>query len=165
MKKFGIAIIFAICLSAFTAQASTGNSCLGGKEVEAEQGLRIHSELMVIGLTCIRMPQGQQNYMKYQSFTKKNSHLIAKYETDMIEHYRQEGAKNPELKLHTLRTTMANQISQHAIKMSTATFCQRFSPRIDQALSMDQKKFRNWAQHVYPGSTTSEPTCTASGKL
>ncbi|MDE1151111.1 MAG: hypothetical protein PW788_01120 [Micavibrio sp.] len=163
MKTLAIAVLFALCLTATAATAAT-SGCYSPKEIEAEQGLRIHSELMVIGLTCMRMPQGQQNYMKYQSFTQKNSHLISKYETDMIDHYRAEGAKNPEAKLHTLRTTLANQISQHAIQMSTSTFCQRFSPRIDQALAMDQKKFRSWAQHVYPGTKTFEPTCTV-GKL
>lgn len=158
MKKIAMALGLALCLSS-SAFAAIGGECYTAKEFEAEQGIRIHSELMVIGLTCMKMPQGTQMYMKYQNFTQKNQKLIAQYETEIIAHYRREGAEKPERKLHTLRTTLANQISQHAVVMSVSNFCQRFSQRIDQALAMDKEKLRRWAQQPWPGSPTSRPIC------
>ncbi|HYD18199.1 MAG TPA: hypothetical protein VEF76_06950 [Patescibacteria group bacterium] len=164
MKKIALALAVALCLStvadAKTSTAGPRGSCYTQKEFEAEQGLRIHSELMVIGLTCLKMPQGAQGYLKYQSFTQKNKGLISGYEDDLIGYYRRTSSGNPEIKLHTLRTTLANQISQHAIQMSTVSFCKRFSPRIDQALSMDKGKIRKWAQHSWQSSPTSAPVCT-----
>ncbi|MDI1227242.1 MAG: hypothetical protein PSY14_06125 [bacterium] len=160
MKKFALALVLSLCLSPVAANAKGSSGCYTPQEFEAEQGLRIHSELMVIGLTCMRMPQGAQGYLKYQSFTQKNKGLISGYENDLIGYYRRSGSGNPEIKLHTLRTTLANQISQHAISMSTVSFCKRFSPRIDQALSMDKGKIRKWAQHSWQTSTTSAPVCT-----
>jgi hypothetical protein len=160
MKKFALALVLSLCLSPIAADAKGSSGCYTPKEFEAEQGLRIHSELMVIGLTCMKMPQGPQMYMKYQSFTQKNKGLISGYENDLIGYYRRSGSGDPEVKLHTLRTNLANQISQHAIAMSTSTFCKRFSPRIDQALSMDKPKIRQWAQHSWQTSTTTTPVCT-----
>ncbi len=144
----------------FCAQASMANpSCYSPAEFEAEQGLRIHSELMVIGLTCMKMPQGQQIYMKYDQFTRKNQALISSYESDMISFFRQRGDKAPEKSLHTLRTNLANGISKHAIEMSTTSFCSQFSSRVDQALAMDTNKLRKWAQHVWPATPTTLPVC------
>jgi hypothetical protein len=134
--------------------------CYTATEFEAEQGLRIHSELMVIGLTCMKMPHGQSLYGKYQDFSLKNAGLISEYESDMIGYYRKSGVKNPEMSLHTLRTNLANEISQHAISMSTLSFCQQFSPRIDKALGMDQTKIRRWAQHVWAKQPTIKPLCS-----
>lgn len=159
MKKIAFVLALALCLST-GAEAST-KTCYNAREFEAEQGLRIHSELMVIGLTCMRMPQGgPQLYMKYQDFTRKNKKLIGQYESEMMSYYRRTGSSNPETKLHTLRTSIANQISQHAITMSTVSFCKRFTPRIDQALAMDNEKIRRWAQRPWQGAATSAPVCT-----
>lgn len=159
MKKFAMALGLALCVSTSASAATSSGVCYTAKEFEAEQGIRIHSELMVIGLTCMKMPQGTQMYLKYKDFTEKNKKLIVQYENEIIGHYRREGAEKPEKKLHTLRTTLANQISQRAVSMSVSSFCQRFSPRIDQALAMDKEKLRRWAQQPWPGSPTSRPVC------
>lgn len=153
------ALILAVALMLSFASSAQASSCYNATEFEAEQGIRIHSELMVIGLTCLKMPQGAGLYQKYQVFTQKNQSLIAKYESDIIAYYRKAGVAEPEKELHTLRTTLANGISKHAITMSTASFCQHFGQRIDKALAMDQQKIRKWAQHVWPQSPTTRPVC------
>ena len=161
MKKIFTALTLAAALSLTAAQSATaaGSSCYSPTQFEAEQGLRIHSELRVIGLTCLKMPGKQDLYTKYQTFTSKHQSLITKYENDLISYYRAQGSKNPEKEFHTLRTGLANGISKHAINMSTASFCQHFGGRIDKALQMDQQKLRRWAQHVWPESPTSRPVC------
>ncbi len=158
MKNFARTLCVVLPLLASTTAGAAG--CYTMSEFEAEQGLRIHSELMVIGLTCLKMPQGQTSYIKYQKFTQKNQSLIAQYETEMMNFYRKQAAANPEKELHTLRTALANDISTHAITMSTSSFCRHFLSRIDKALTMDQGKLRRWAQHVWPDSPTTRPTCT-----
>lgn len=156
MKKL-TALLAAVALLATTAQASA--QCYNQRQFEAEQGLRIHSELMVISLTCMKMPMGAGMYQKYQAFTNKNKSLITGYEADMISYFRDNGHDAPEKQFHTLRTNLANQISQHAIKMSTSNFCQHFGSRIDSALGMDQAKLRQWASQPWPNSPTSRPVC------
>lgn len=155
LKLAAVAALVAV-LSAGSAHASS--SCYSAAEFEAEQGLRIHSELMVIGLTCLKMPGGQGLYGKYQSFTSRHQRLITNYEDTLINYFRRSGAPNPEGQFHTLRTGLANQISKHAIG-NVVGFCQAFSPRLDQALAMDQTKLRRWAQQVWRQSPTSRPIC------
>lgn len=139
--------------------ASASSACYNMAEFEAEQGLRIHSELMVIGLTCAKMPNGANLYSKYQSFTNKNKNLISMYENALITYFRKEGASNPEAQFHTLRTGLANRISQLAIG-NVVGFCNAFSPRLDAALGMDQEKIRRWAQQAWRDAPTSRPVCT-----
>lgn len=156
MKKLIAAAVFAGFLA---TSAAAFAQCYTPREVEAEQGLRIHSELMVISLTCMKMPQGQGMYQKYLTFTQKHQNLLSGYEHDMIGYFRNQSAANPEKEFHTLRTNLANKISQHAIRMSTASFCQNFGQRIDSALAMDQAKFRRWAQQTWDSSPTTRPVC------
>jgi hypothetical protein len=158
MQRFA-AVLSLVLLFSSSAWAQ---GCYTPREVEAEQAIRIHSELMVIGLTCMNMPQGPVMYQKYERFTQKNHVLLAAYEEDLITYYRNAGYANPEKQIHTLRTNLANQISQHAITMSISTFCQTFGPRVDKALQMDQQKIRRWAQHSFSGSPTSQPMCSRS---
>lgn len=156
MKKLAVLALFLLL-----STPAVAGSCYTPREVEAEQAIRIHSELMVIGLTCIKMPGGQALYQDYQGFTQKNKVLLASYEEDLIGYYQRAGYASPEKQLHTLRTTMANQISMHAITMSTSTFCRNFGPRVAKALAMDKAKVRQWAQTSYASSPTSKPMCRA----
>lgn len=156
MKK----TILVAVLSLLFATPAWSASCYTQDQFEAEQGLRIHSELMVIALTCMKAPQGgQAMYAKYQNFTRKNQNLISRYEGDISNYFTTQGVKNSNEKIHNFKTGLANQISQHAISMSTSSFCQNFGGRIDQALAMDQTKLRRWAQQVWPQSPTSRPLC------
>ncbi len=134
-------------------------ACYSSREVEAEQGLRIHTELMVIALTCVKVPgAGVQLYAQYQAFTEKHSSLIKEYERTILSYYKARG-KGADEKLHNLKTKLANGISTRAINMSITQFCQRFGPRIPQAMTMDEAKLRRWAQHVWPESPTTVPAC------
>lgn len=155
LKALFLGVVFAVCSSGSALAA-----CYGPAEYEAEQGLRIHSELMVIGLTCQKMPGGSTLYSKYQNFTHKNQNLIAGYEDRLISFYRQEGDSQPEGELNTLRTVLANQISKHAVQMSMTSFCRNFSGRIDKALGMNQETLRKWARQEWPNTQVSRPRCS-----
>lgn len=156
MKK----IILYIVLAMFVHTSAQAASCYTPAQYEAEQGLRIHSELMVIALTCMKSPNaGPALYKKYQQFTQKNLTLIAGYEGDMVSYFKTQGTQNAEETINNFKTGLANKISQHAITMSTASFCQHFGSRIDQALAMDPAKLRRWAQQEWPQSPTTRPKC------
>ncbi len=154
--------ILSICLFCallwLAPAALAAQNCYTPAEVEAEQALRIHSELMVIGLTCNRA-QGGQPYARYQQFTRKHESLLSGYESDLIRHYRAEGDKNPEKHLHNLRTQLANGISRHAANMPTPEFCDRFAPRLSRALAMSPAQLRQWAQHTWADTPTTRPVC------
>lgn len=133
-------------------------TCFTEAEAEAEQGIRIHSELMVIGLNCQHMtPRSWKNiYAQYREITSRNAPLLAGYERTLINYYQQAGARNPERSLHDLRTEMANKVSKDAARMRPDIFCANFAQRIPKVAKMSSADFRNWASSALNSST---PMC------
>jgi hypothetical protein len=146
--------------------AAFAAKCYTQAEAEAEQGIRIHSELMVIGLNCNHMGKrhGQPLYTMYQQFTAKHGKLFATYEELLLANFKKNGEPKPEAKLHTLRTNFANKISNDAAGMRPDIFCSRYAPRILKAADMSEADVRKWAATIYPSHPVSQPVCASSGK-
>lgn len=131
------------------------------KEVEAEQGIRIHSELMVIGLNCQHLwPKSDKNlYLQYRAFTSKHEDVFAEYERTLLNFFEEEGKGNPATRLHQLRTDFANDISKDAAVMRPDAFCRVYAPRIPKASKMSDAKIRKWASTIFPGHPVSHALC------
>ena len=146
------------------ANTSFGGECYNSREAEAEQGIRIHSELMVIGLNCAHMADANGNnlYIEHKKFTNKHEKLFATYEDILMDYMRTNGVGDPEQSLHKLRTEFANRISNDAAEMRPDIFCRTFSPRIEAAAKMDNDTFRKWAATPFEGHEVSKPLCSAT---
>ena len=155
------ALFTALILLMMPGLAQAG-SCYSNAEIEAEQGIRIHSELMVIGLNCQSMGQraGMNLYGDYRQFTADHADLFAKYEQIMLKHFAGNGGGKPEAQLNTLRTNFANKISNDVADMRPDVFCSRYAPRITQASQMSHDDVRRWASTVYKSHPVSKPRCT-----
>lgn len=156
--------IFAIFLWFLTfgaPAALAAKSCYTMAEAEAEQGVRIHSELMVIGLNCQHVARaGNKNlYQAYREFSAANGRVFAEYETRLLGYYRRTGRGDPEGALNTLRTEFANKISLDAAKMRPDMFCAKYAPRIQKVSTMDQAKLRRWAATFFPSHPVTQPIC------
>lgn len=162
IKIFSLAVLTcaAMLMPAHTALAS---QCYKPKEAEAEQGIRIHSELMVIGLNCQHMSSaGEKNlYIAYREFIGRHSELFAAYETILLEYYKGAGVLNPEAELNTMRTNFANKISNDAAVMRPDLFCSRYAPRISKVVDMQYHDLRRWAATIYPSHPVSRPLCSS----
>ncbi len=137
------------------------STCYTQAEAEAEQGLRIHSELMVIGLNCqnMRFRDGTNLYLEYRDFTQANVDIFAGYENRLMDYFRRRGDNDPEASLNTMRTFMANKISNSAARMKPDQFCNRYAGRIFKASSMDRSSLKQWASTIYPSHPVSQPIC------
>lgn len=157
--RFILLAVIALIIAA-PVQAS---SCYRAQEVEAEQGIRIHSELMVIGLNCQHMtPRGYKNfYAQYREFSARHGDLFAGYEKILLKHYRKNGGK-AEARLNALRTEFANKISNDAAKLRPDVFCAQYALRIPKADRMSREQVRQWAATIYPGAQISRPLCSAN---
>lgn len=153
--KFFISLIIMLLIHTSVSQA-----CYTDVEAEAEQGLRIHSELLVIALTCSKMDMAFGAYNKYERFTVNNSSQIAEYEAALIEYFKEQGSENPEKDLHNLRSFLANDISTHSVKMGTQTFCEMFLSRLNDVIHMSPNQFRRWSKHAVGNNPSTEPKCT-----
>lgn len=141
-------LLFAI--AAIPAQAA----CYGPAQAEAEQGLRIHSELMVLGLNCMGITKDPGLYSRYQRFTKQNHDLIDGWENTMIAHL------GSERKFHDFRTQIANKVSTDAARMRPDVFCHNNASRINKALAMSPAELQRWASTSY--GVTSQPLCASA---
>lgn len=158
-RRLGILILVSIAflsLGMSPVQARSAG-CYTPAEYEAEQALRIHSQLMVIGLTCQRMPGSGGIYAKYSQFTKANQSILRGYEDEIIAHFANSGSPNPEKDFHALRTSMANDVSSQALAMRVDRFCRQYMPVLSKALKMNRNEVRQWAASAQSG--TSLPLC------
>lgn len=133
-------------------------ACYTRAEAEAEQGIRIHSELMVIGLNCQRLDPGDP-YTKYREFTTHNERLFKAYEKQIMAYFARQGYQNPEAELHKMRTELANGISQKVALMQADKFCQAYLPRLEDVSGMDMKAVRRWASMDFNSHPVSQPLC------
>lgn len=156
-------IIFPALLAVMmiSSNAFAGNSCYSAKEAEAEQGIRIHSELMVIGLNCQHMtPKGWKNfYQEYGEITRRNQSLISQYEQTLINYFSHNGLGNAERKIHDMRTAFANQVSTDAARMRPDIFCATYAPRIPKVGKMSTAEFQQWAASTANSQALSQPVC------
>lgn len=154
-------ILSVLLLSMSLSGAAFAAGCYSPREAEAEQGIRIHSELMVIGLNCTHMADANGNnlYLEHKKFTAKHQDLFATYEKILMEYMRKNGIRNPEKGLHKLRTEFANKISNDVAEMRPDIFCKTFSSRIEKATKMNRKTLRKWASTPYVDHPVSHPLC------
>ncbi len=153
---------YLIFLAALVFSTTTHAKCYNASEFEAEQGLRIHSELMVISLNCHKSTHRNGNLnIQYKDFTRRHQGLISQYEQTLKNYFSRSGSRNAESDINDLRTRLANRISNDAARMNPTAFCKVYGGRITQALAMDQAKLRRWASTPFPGHTATRPMCRA----
>ena len=161
MKKVLVMTVGLCAMLMLLTNSASAASCYSMEEAEAEQGIRIHSELMVIGLNCMHMtPAGQKNYyMQYKDFTENHKSLIQSYEGRLLNYYTRTGVAQPEKKLNDLRTSLANKISENAAQMRPDVFCSRYIERIGRAGKMNRQQVIKWATTYYDTHPVSKPIC------
>ena len=154
-----LALFLTLSVPAFAA-----DQCYHAAEAEAEQGIRIHSELMVIGLNCQHMGlrAGHNLYGQYRAFTAEHADLFAEYEDTLMAFFREYSDEEPEKALNALRTKYANKISEDVAKMRPDVFCARYAPRITKAATFSDENLREWAGTHYEAHPVSLPLCQSS---
>lgn len=153
------ALFLTVIFCVFCGQAWAA-ACYTNAEAEAEQGVRLHSELMVIGLNCQHLAHAAGNknlYLAYREFSAAHGKLFAAYETQLLNYFKRTGVSDPEAALHKLRTDLANKISTDAAQMRPDIFCAHYAGRIDQARGMDEGAIR--AQAAIPVRSLTQPAC------
>lgn len=154
-------VILIALLAVLVPSVSFAASCYSKSEAEAEQGIRIHSELMIIGLNCQHMGQriGMNLYGDYRIFTARHGNLFANYEQSLLDFFRRRGDAKPEASLNTLRTGFANKISEDVASMRPDVFCASYAQRMEHIKNMSEKQLRDWASTPFQGHPVSYPIC------
>jgi hypothetical protein len=123
--------VFALTVAALPAVAAP--ACYSSAEVQAEQVLRLHSELMVITVACRQGSMGEDLVRAYTGFTRNNINLLRDAEATMTAHYKKAyGGKGVD-RLDRLRTLLANEFGQEIADKSAPVFC---AQKRDKVLSL-----------------------------
>lgn len=131
-------IALAATLTAAPALAAPPKGpCYSIPEFAAEQGIRLHTELMVVGLTCQHMDvKGQLSlFNQYKQFTLKHQTRIQDWEKTLVNYFKRTAKGNPTRNFDSFRTRLANETSQRAIALTTPVFCGTHAPLVAQAMA------------------------------
>ncbi len=118
-----------------TAGAATG--CYDAEQQEAEQLVRLHSELMVITLSCRTAADGTSLVPAYQKFTQGNLQRIKDAEQSLMSWHRSHGGGSGEAKLDRLRTNFHNEYSIRLAEMSPSSFCTSYRDEVVKAATLN----------------------------
>ncbi|BAI76622.1 hypothetical protein AZL_e02770 (plasmid) [Azospirillum sp. B510] len=114
------------------AKASTpaAPACYNRAEHAAEQLMRMHTEMMVVGLTCRTVMPDKKPFDLYQDFSVKNRALLSSSEASLISYYKRSGAGgNATRQFDMFRTELANEISRRAATIGIPQYCANFVDR------------------------------------
>lgn len=153
-------LVLIFCLLASSALAAP---CYTAEQYRAEQAIRFHTKLMVLGLYCERA-LGPNTYAAYQKFTGRNGDIIRGQENILISYFKKTKAPNAEKALHSLRTNLANTTSLLASK-SILSFCRTNKDDYQKARNMQPPEFRRRIDKVNVKSlynTSTVPVCIAA---
>lgn len=132
-----------------TAKASAAKSavgkpaaCYSEAEHAAEQLIRMHTEMMVVGLTCQQVMPDKKPFNLYQDFTIKNRALVSNSEAALINHFRKHSSGNPTRQFDMYRTELANEISRRAAVIGTGGYCANFVDRSKTATELTPDDLR-----------------------
>lgn len=132
-----LAAAVGLTMAATPVLAAAGKPvCYSRKEMAAEQMVRLHTELMVIGLTCQSIFPEEKTFAKYQEFTVKNRKLISDAEGTLISHMGRTQRGNGTRNFDMYRTELANSISRRVGVIGSWSYCQQFIPRATSAVAM-----------------------------
>ena len=127
--KFLAAILILNVSLLFSSPSFANSTCYSDAEFEAENILRLHSELMVITVTCRQASDGRSLVPAYTGFTKRNIALLHGAEQTMSRYFNERG-ENGEEKLDVMRTKLANEFGQKIARMSSQPFCDKYRDKV-----------------------------------
>ncbi len=138
------------------------STCYTPADVEAEQAIRLRSQLMVIGLNCqeSRYSGTQENlYAVYRRFVADHGPQFAAYESQMLNYFIRAGSGDPEADLARMSAEFGNKISLFATQTRTDMFCYKFSKQLLTVRHMNAGAFREWIAYSLSTHPVSHPMC------
>jgi hypothetical protein len=140
--------------------AGTAGACYTPDQMQAEQLIRLHSELMDIMVTCRTDSNGTDLGHEYSDFTQKNRNAIIGAESTMTAYYKSHHGGSEPHDVDRLRTMLANAYAQKAADMSSSAFCGQYRDMVtkfDQSSSAD---VQNEVQRMIVSDRSYVPSCT-----
>ncbi|WP_119831374.1 hypothetical protein [Azospirillum cavernae] len=124
------------------AAISKPQACYTRSEHAAEQLIRMHTEMMIVGLTCKNVVPERNPFGVYQDFSVKNRALLSSSEATIIGHYRKTSGSSATKNFDTFRTELANESSRRAATIGIPQYCETFVDRSQAAKELTPDDLR-----------------------
>lgn len=142
LKRFFF--VFFIGLTA-SSPAMAHRPCYTIPEMKSEQWLRLHSELMVITVSCRQNSSGDSLAPIYREFTLNNISALHDAEETLMAFYKNNYRASSIRLLDKLRTRLANEFGHKAAILSAPQFCEIYGDKVD---TMNQQTLEQLDQEV-----------------
>jgi len=161
MKK----ILAALLLVGLASPAYAGGRCYSAEEIRAEKVIRLHSELMVITVTCKQSSTGRDLVRAYTGFTKQNINLIRDAEQTLSKYYAASYGGDGISRLDKLRTQLANEYGQQSADISAPAFCAQRRDKVIAMFDSPPRSLEDESMTAYASDKMYEPSCDKSLKV
>jgi hypothetical protein len=115
-------LILGLLITHSTPVMAKPAQCYTLETKKAEALVRLHSQLMVVTLSCRTDSKGAPLPAAYQQFTHQNLRQIQTAEKNLIQWHRQNGGAS---KLDKIRTEYGNEYSNELAQLSPQGFCDK----------------------------------------
>jgi hypothetical protein len=152
----GMTILFLVSL------ARAADQCYSPDQMDAEQLLRLHSELMVITVTCHQGSHGENLVPAYTSFTKTNIKALHAAEKTMIAYYHSVYGGDGIPKLDELRTRLGNEYGSKIAEMSAPVFCAMYRDKVLQMCTANRAILKEEVERIASEGKSGANMCVAN---
>ena len=151
--------ILASALLLAAVPAFADSACYSGDELRAEHMLRLHSELMVITVTCRVGSNGQSLVPGYTEFTKRHVKELREAEQTMMRYYAGHGGDGQD-RLDRLRTRLGNEFGQRIVDMhSSQAFCDAYRDKVPEFEHVSNADLLNEVERMEVADTSYVKPC------
>jgi hypothetical protein len=162
-RRFVATVTMTAALLAAASPAFAKPACYSQAEFEAEQAIRLHTDLMVIGLTCHKLAGDRNLFGKYQQFTATHKASLMNWEKTLIGYFRSTDKANPTRKFDDFRTVLANQSAQRAALLTPPVFCQTNGDIIESTAGLSDSDLRRFLGQDQGIQLANMPPCDVPG--
>ncbi|MGH7046109.1 MAG: hypothetical protein ACREE2_06930 [Stellaceae bacterium] len=147
------ALLAAAIIAAASIQGASAadRGCYSATDMEAEQAIRLQTNLMVISSACRDTVYGE--------FRARNKDAIMRYQRIMIAHFRRAGARNAQSEFDSWDTSLANEISLAEGAEPTMVVCQKAANLLRMASTLDAQGLHNYAVAQAASPAEIHPRC------
>ena len=111
-------------VSEFVPSGHPVGSCVTESEMEADQAIRLHAEMMVTGLTCHAHYREPTLFSRYQRFTVDHAERIRESQQTMGDFLGRYGSGASQRLFDAYQTQLANDEARLMSEVTAPTYCQ-----------------------------------------
>jgi hypothetical protein len=123
--------------------AIEGGECFSQTQLEAQQVMQLHTELMVASLTCPEAYDlGGDLYQRYRAFTVTHADKLR------VAQRRLEGMVGGQEAFDDYRTDLANAEAQLVVELSIGTYCAMRESRFNSLIDAEPVNFNDYVEEL-----------------